>query len=113
MSDVARVLLVDDHAIVRLGLRTLLESHPDVRVVGEAGSAAEALEMVEQLQPAIVILDIKLPGTSGIEACRQIKAHWPQVNVIMLTSFEQDEMVSQAIQAGAVGYVLKQVGTEE
>jgi two-component system, NarL family, response regulator DevR len=108
-----RVLLVDDHEIVRLGLMTLINDHPDMQVVGEAGSAAEALRAVEQLSPNVVLMDVRLPGEGGIEAARQISARFPQTRVVMLTSFADDDLVMRAIHAGAVGYVLKQVGNDE
>ena len=81
-----RILLVDDHEVVRLGLKSLLERHPQFDVVGEAGSAREAIEKVESLKPDVVVMDIRLPGTSGIEACEQIVSNHPNVKVIMLTS---------------------------
>lgn len=108
-----RVLLVDDHEIVRLGLMTLINDHPDMEVVGEAGSAAEALRAVEHLSPNVVLMDVRLPGEGGIEAARQISARFPKTRVVMLTSFADDDLVMRAIRAGAVGYVLKQVGNEE
>ncbi len=108
-----RVVLVDDHEIVRLGLITLINDQPDMQVVGEAGSASEALRVVEQLHPHVVLMDIRLPGEGGIEAARQITDRFADTKVVMLTSFADDELVLRAIQAGAVGYVLKQVGNEE
>ncbi len=108
-----RVLLVDDHAIVRLGLMTLINEQPGMQVVGEAGTAAEAVQAVEQLRPDVVLMDIRMPGEGGIEATRQISQRFPPVKVVMLTSFADDELVVRAIRAGAVGYVLKQVGNEE
>lgn len=108
-----RILLVDDHAIVRLGLRTLLNDQPDMEVVGEASTAAEAVLAVEKLQPDVVLMDIRLPGEGGIEATRQVTASFPGSKVVMLTSFADDELVMRAISAGAMGYVLKQVGNEE
>jgi DNA-binding NarL/FixJ family response regulator len=108
-----RIILVDDHEVVRLGLRTLLMRHPDFQVVDEAGSANEAIEKTLRLQPDIVVMDIRLPGISGIEACRQIVAQQPTTKVIMLTSFAEDEMLFDAIAAGAAGYVLKQIGSDE
>src|SRR6187549_743705 len=108
-----RILLVDDHTIVRLGLMTLLDGQPDMQVVGEAGTAAEAVDAVEKLQPDVVLMDIRLPGEGGIEATRQVTARFPKSKVVMLTSFADDELVMRAINAGAVGYVLKQVGTAE
>jgi DNA-binding NarL/FixJ family response regulator len=108
-----RVLLVDDHEVVRLGLMTLMQDRPDLAVVGEAGSAAEALRLVEQLRPDVVLMDIRMPGEGGLEATRQIAARFPATKVVMLTSYADDELVVRAIRAGAVGYVLKQVGNEE
>jgi DNA-binding NarL/FixJ family response regulator len=108
-----RILLVDDHEIVRLGLMTLINDQPDMEVVGEAGSAPEALRAVERLKPQVVLMDIRLPGEGGIEATRQIMARFPDTKVVILTSFMDDELIVQAIRAGAVGYVLKQVGNEE
>ena len=108
-----RILLVDDHEVVRLGLATLLEDVPGVTVGGEAGSAREALQACERLDPDLVILDIRLPDQTGVEVCRQIAQRWPHIQVIMLTSFADDELVAEAILVGAAGYVLKQVGNEE
>ena len=107
------VLLVDDHEIVRLGLMTLIDDQEDMEVVAEAGTTTEALELVEQRRPQVVLMDVRLPGEGGIEAARKISAHFPDVKVIMLTSYVDDELVFNAIRAGAVGYVLKQVGNEE
>jgi two-component system, NarL family, response regulator DevR len=108
-----RILLVDDHEIVRLGLITLINDQPNMEVVGEAGTAAEAFREVERLKPDVVMMDIRLPGEGGIEATRQITKHFPETRVVMLTSFADDELVVRAIRAGAVGYVLKQVGNDE
>ncbi|MFM8876700.1 MAG: response regulator [Anaerolineae bacterium] len=108
-----RILLVDDHDIVRLGLMTLLNDQPDMEVIGEASTAAEAVREVASLIPDVVLMDIRLPGEGGIEATRQVTAKFPNVKVVMLTSFADDELVMRAISAGAVGYVLKQVGNEE
>jgi DNA-binding NarL/FixJ family response regulator len=108
-----RVLLVDDHEVVRLGLMTLINDRPDMEVVGEAGTTAEALAAVTQLRPDVVLMDIRLPGEGGIEATRRITQQHPGTRVIMLTSFADDELVVRAIWAGAAGYVLKQVGNQE
>lgn len=107
-----RVLLVDDHEVVRLGLATLLEDVSCVSGVYEAGSAEEALRAVAQYKPDVVVMDIRLPGESGIEACRQIKTQFPQVSVIMLTSYAEDALILKALEAGASSYVLKQVGNQ-
>ena len=108
-----RILLVDDHAIVRLGLMTLLNDQPDMEVVAEASTAAEAVRGVEKFQPDVVLMDVRLPGEGGIEATRQITVRFPKSRVVMLTSFADDDLVMRAISAGAMGYVLKQVGNEE
>lgn len=108
-----RILLVDDHEVVRMGLRMLLEGKADVEVVAEAGSANDAISACEQFQADVVIMDIRMPGNSGIDACRTITSRWPQTQVIMLTSYADDILIADAIRAGAVGYVLKQVGTVE
>ena len=108
-----RIILVDDHEVVRLGLKSLLERHPQFDVVGEAGSAREALEQTALLKPDVVVMDIRLPGTSGIEACEQIIGQFPNTKVIMLTSYAEDEMLFSAIRAGASGYILKQIGSED
>jgi two-component system response regulator DevR len=108
-----RVLLVDDHEVVRLGLKSLLERHPQFEVVGEAASAREALEQVANNHPDVVVMDIRLPGTSGIEACEEITSRFPETRVLMLTSYAEDEMLFSAIRAGASGYVLKQIDGEE
>ena len=108
-----RILLVDDHDIVRLGLTTLLNDQPDMVVIGEASTAAEAVKAAENLRPDVVLMDIRLPGEGGIAAAGQVTLHVPTSKVVMLTSFADDELVVRAIRAGAVGYVLKQVGNEE
>ena len=108
-----RVLLVDDHEVVRLGLKALLERHPQFDIVAEAASAREALEQVANHHPDVVVMDIRLPGTSGIEACEEITTRFPETRVLMLTSYAEDEMLFSAIRAGASGYVLKQIGGDE
>ncbi len=108
-----RLLVVDDHEVVRLGLRTLLEAEPDMEVVAEAGSAAEALEKVEQYRPDVVVMDVRLPGKSGLEVCRMIRQQHPTTQVVILTSYLSEEFVSHALRVGAAGYVLKEVGGEE
>lgn len=108
-----RVMLVDDHEIVRLGLITLIDDVDGMTVVGEAGNAADAVSTALRVQPDVVLMDIRMPGEGGIEATRQITAKMPQVKVVMLTSFVDDDLLVHAINAGAVGYVLKQVGNEE
>ncbi|MCJ7529571.1 MAG: response regulator transcription factor [Anaerolineales bacterium] len=108
-----RILLVDDHEVVRLGLKALLERHPNFSVVAEASTAREAIEHVKTYSPDVVVMDIRLPGGSGIEACQEITTNHPDTRVIMLTSYAEDEMLFSAIRAGAAGYVLKQIGAED
>jgi two-component system response regulator DevR len=108
-----RILLVDDHEVVRLGLRSLLDQHPDFEVVAEATTAREAVEKTEGFRPDVVVMDIRLKGGSGIEACQEITDRFPNTRVIMLTSYAEDEMLFSAIRAGAAGYVLKQIGGED
>lgn len=108
-----RVLLVDDHHIVRMGLKTIINDQPGMEVVGEAGNGAEALREVERLKPDVVLMDIRLPGESGIETTREVTKRFPQSKVVMLTSFTDDSLIFRAISAGAVGYVLKQVEDDE
>jgi two-component system response regulator DevR len=105
-----RILLVDDHEVVRLGLKALLEHSPNFEVVAEAASAKEAIENTARYHPDIVLMDIRLPGASGIEACEEIIRDHPETRVVMLTSYAEDEMLFSAIRAGASGYVLKQIG---
>ncbi len=107
------VLIVDDHPVVRLGLQALLGIQADFDVVGQAANAAEALTLVEQLRPQVVLMDLCLPGCNGVDACRKIKEKWPQTHVIMLTSYANDALVIEAINAGADGYVLKRVKDSE
>jgi len=108
-----RIIVVDDHEVVRLGLRTLLERHPNFTVVEEAETANEAVQKTLLLHPDVVVMDIRLPGRSGIDACREINEQLPETKVIMLTSYAEDEMLFDAISAGACGYVLKQVGSDD
>jgi RNA polymerase sigma factor (sigma-70 family) len=108
-----RILLVDDHEVVRLGLRSLLARHPGFDVVAEAATESEAVQKALEYKPDIVLLDIRLAGGNGVAACEAIMAQLPDTKIIMLTSYAEDEMLFAAIRAGAVGYVLKQVGTQD
>ena len=108
-----RILLVDDHEVVRVGVRALIERQEDMEVIGEASTVREAITQAEQLAPDVVVLDIRLPGGNGLEACRQIKALRPDTRIIVLTSYPDDEVLFDAIGAGADGYVLKQIGSDE
>ena len=105
-----RVFLLDDHEIVRTGLRALLESTDDLVVVGEAGTVAEALSRIPALRPDVAILDVRLPDGSGVEVCRDVRDRLPATACIMLTSYADDEALFASIMAGSSGYVLKQVG---
>ncbi len=107
------VFLLDDHEVVRRGVRELLEAEPDITVVGEAGTAAAALARIPALRPDVAVLDVRLPDGDGVSVCRDIRSSQPQVACLMLTSFGDDEALFDAIMAGAAGYVLKQIrGTD-
>jgi two-component system response regulator DevR len=110
---VSRVFLVDDHEVVRVGIRELLSASPDLEVVGEAASVTEALTMVPATNPDVAVLDVRLPDGNGIELCRELRSRMPELNVLMLTSFTDDEALFDAIMAGASGFVLKRIlGTD-
>jgi two-component system response regulator DevR len=104
-----RVFLLDDHEVVRRGIRDVLESEPDITVVGEAGTAAEALARVPAVKPDVAILDVRLPDDDGVSVCRELRSKLPDLACLMLTSFGDDEALLSAIMAGASGYLLKQV----
>jgi DNA-binding NarL/FixJ family response regulator len=107
------VFLLDDHEIVRRGVKELLETEPDITVVGEAGTAASALARIPALRPDVAVLDVRLPDGDGVSVCRDIRSSMPEVACLMLTSFGDDEALFDAIMAGAAGYVLKQIrGTD-
>ena len=107
------VFLLDDHEVVRSGLRSLLEATDDLIVVGEAGTAADALTRIPATHPDVAILDVRLPDGSGVEVCREIRSQFPEIACVMLTSYADDEALFAAIMAGAAGYVLKQItGTD-
>jgi len=108
-----RILIVDDHEVVRLGLKALLDQYSQYEVVAEAINAKESIDQVEIYKPDIVLMDIRLPGKSGIDACEEIKSKHPEIKVIMLTSYAEDEMLFSAIRAGASGYLLKQISSED
>jgi two-component system response regulator DevR len=104
-----RIFLVDDHEVVRRGVRDMLEAEDDFEVVGEAGSVEEALSRVAAVNPDVAVLDVRLPDGSGVELCRELRSTYPALACLMLTSFDDDEALFEAIVAGAAGYVLKQV----
>ena len=104
-----RLLIVDDHEVVRQGLVAVLSRHAEFQVVGEAGTVAESIAAARRFEPDLVVMDVRLPDGSGIEACREIRAEMPETRVVMLTSYPDDDAVLSAIVAGASGYLLKQV----
>lgn len=108
-----KIVLVDDHEVVRVGIKALLNRQPNFEVVGEAASGEEAVEQVVELAPDVVLLDIRLNGASGIEACSEIVRRRPETKVIMLTSYSEDEMLFAAIRAGATDYLLKRIDSTE
>lgn len=108
-----RILIADDHEVVRIGLASLLDRQPGFSVVAEAGSGEEAIRAARSLRPDVIVMDIRMPGGSGIDACRTITAEMPTIPVIMLTSYADSEALFEAIDAGASGYVLKRVGSSE
>ena len=112
-SNPIRVLLVDDHAVVRSGLGAFLLAFDDLELVGEASSGEEAVRLCNQIQPDVVLMDLVMPGMDGAAATRLIRERWPQVQVIALTSFKEKELVQGALEAGAIGYLLKNVTADE
>lgn len=107
------VLIADDHFVVRQGTRNLLEQEPDIKVVGEASDGAEAIKMAVELKPDIVLMDISMPVVDGIEATRQIKTKCPEVNILILSAYDDDQFIYKLLQAGAAGYILKNVHGHE
>jgi two-component system, NarL family, response regulator DevR len=107
--NVIRVMLVDDHEVVRKGLRSMLEANEDLEVVAEAGNADEAVLRARSYKPQVVVMDVRLPDRSGVLACREIRDEHPDIAVLMLTSFSDDQALFDSIMAGAAGYVLKQI----
>jgi DNA-binding NarL/FixJ family response regulator len=110
---VIRIVLADDHEVVRLGLKALIQQEPDLRVVAEAETGDEAIQIAMAHQPDIVLMDIRMPGMSGIEACAEITRILPSTRVIVLTSYAEDDLLLSAIRAGAKGYVLKRIGSSD
>jgi NarL family two-component system response regulator LiaR len=108
-----RVLIVDDHAVVRSGLSAFLLVYDDLEMVGDAANGAEALRMCEKFQPDVILMDLVMPGMDGAAATRAIRAQYPHIQVIALTSFKEEELVQGALQAGAIGYLLKNVSADE
>jgi NarL family two-component system response regulator LiaR len=115
MDDLApiRVMIVDDHDMVRRGLAAFLRAKPELELVGEARDGLEALQICEQVHPDVVVMDLVMPRMSGAETTRAIRRHWPQVQVVALTSFEERDLVREALSAGAIGYLLKNVSVDD
>jgi two-component system, NarL family, response regulator DevR len=113
VSDTLKVMLVDDHEIVRQGLRALLEAEDDIEIVAEAGNGASAVSLASAHQPDVIVMDVRMPGGRGVEACRAIRDERPDAQVIMLTSFSDDEALFNSIMAGAAGFILKQIRGRE
>ncbi len=113
MSQPIRLLLVDDHEMVRNGVRAFFEAHPDFEVVGEAASGAEAVEQAARLVPDVVLMDLIMPGMDGVEATRQVKKVSPRSQIVVLTSYHEDEHIFPALKAGAISYILKDVKMAE
>jgi two-component system response regulator DevR len=111
-SKFIRLLIVDDHKVVRLGLHTLLSRHDGIEVVGEAGTSAAAVEQTSRLKPDVVLMDVRLPDGNGFEACRQIRKVQPDTRVLFLTSFADEKIVLESIDAGGDGYLLKEIDEE-
>jgi len=110
---VIRVMLVDDQEMVRVGFRMILQSEPDITVVGEAGDGAAAVQLVPQVQPDVVLMDVRMPRLDGIEACGRVRQEYPDVRVMMLTTFDLDDDVHAALRAGASGFMLKDAPAEQ
>lgn len=104
--------LIDDQRLLREGLRTLLELHHDVQIVGEAGDGIEAEALVERVLPQVVLMDLRMPRRDGVETTRRLTARWPGIHVLVLTTYDDDDLVFAALDAGAAGYLLKDVGSD-
>jgi len=113
MTESISVLLVDDHAVVRQGVKTFLETQPDISVVGEAGSGEEAVKLAGQLIPDVILMDLIMPDVDGVETTRRVKHASPRSQVVVLTSYHEDEHIFPALKAGALSYILKDVSAEE
>lgn len=113
MSEVLKVMLVDDHEVVRKGIRALIEGNDDMEVVAEAESGEQAIDSAAIHTPDVIIMDIRMPDVSGVEACREIKNRFPGIQVVMLTSYSDDQALFESIMAGAAGFVLKQIRGNE
>jgi len=108
-----KILIADDHAVVREGTRRILEQEPDMEVVGEAGDGEEAVNLATSLKPDVAIIDIAMPKLDGIEATKRIKATWPSINVLILSAYDDDQFIFSLLEAGAAGYLLKSIRSRE
>jgi NarL family two-component system response regulator LiaR len=108
-----RVMIVDEHAMVRRGLKVVLGTMPDLQVTGEASNGLEAVRICEEQQPDVILMDLRMPHLDGTEATRLIRERWPQVQVLVLTSFQEPELICSVLRAGAIGYLLKNVSADE
>jgi DNA-binding NarL/FixJ family response regulator len=113
MDDVIRILLVDDHEVVRIGLRTLLDRQDDLVVIGEAKSSADASEQAVRLRPDLILMDLRLPDGSGVEAIKSIKEKLPHTQILVLTAFSEEQLLLDAIVAGAAGHILKEINSDK
>ncbi|CAN5685157.1 response regulator transcription factor [soil metagenome] len=113
MKEVIRLLITDDHPVVRAGLEGMLSRQPDMEVVGEAGDGTEAIELVESLQPDVVLMDLRMPEIDGVAATQEIKARRPETQILVLTTYDSDTDILRAVEAGATGYLLKDAPREE
>lgn len=112
MSKMIRIVAVDDHPIVREGLRLMLATSDDLVQVGDAADGTAALQLISEVQPDVVLLDIRMPGMNGLEVLKRIRSSWPQMAVLLLTTYDKDELMMQGLQAGACGYLLKETPLE-
>lgn len=108
-----RVLVADDHEVVRMGVKAMLHQNANIAVIAEASNGEQAVKEALRVQPDVVVMDIRMPGVNGVDACRQITEQLPDTKVVMLTSFAEDDLLFSAIRAGAAGYVLKRIGNED
>lgn len=113
MNKVIRILITDDHPVVRAGLEGMLSRQPDMEVVGEAGDGAEGTRMAEKLRPDVVLMDLRMPALEGVAATQEIKARCPEINILVLTTYDSDADILRAVEAGATGYLLKDAPREE
>jgi NarL family two-component system response regulator YdfI len=107
MTDAIRVLIADDHLIIREGLRMILSDSPDIQVVGEAENGLQAIELAEEIHPSVILMDLQMPSLDGLSATEKIKAQWPEIAVVILTSYDEDQLMIRGLKAGAKGFLLK------